>query len=197
MLGNPYNFALNTSAAEYVFNHCDKLAGLTLIPTDTTTEVKWNFQDLAKLSPAVSVRSLSFHGKIEPWELISTKERDGASHTTEEFLSWRSERASNTHCNAPSQVHNVVMADLTAILASFTQVFDPPGPQDELVRQSSVRVSIKKPIQGSDQMILQMDEKSKIEYLMFEISEGEEAVVAKDARAVFERALKTFLCAAR
>ncbi|KAH8742669.1 hypothetical protein F5883DRAFT_668141, partial [Diaporthe sp. PMI_573] len=35
ILGNPYHFALNTKAAEYVFRHQDRLGKFTLIPTDT------------------------------------------------------------------------------------------------------------------------------------------------------------------
>lgn len=94
------------------------LAGFTLIPTDTMTKLKWKVEGLAKLSAAVDLRSLAFHGKIDHWELISPEERDGASHSTEEFLAWRSERASNPQHTSPnSKGHKAVMAGLTALLA--------------------------------------------------------------------------------
>ncbi|KAH8756065.1 hypothetical protein F5883DRAFT_686220, partial [Diaporthe sp. PMI_573] len=48
ILGNPYNFALNTKAAEYVFENRDKLGKFTLIPTDTTKKLEWTVQGLAK-----------------------------------------------------------------------------------------------------------------------------------------------------
>ena len=71
ILGNPYNFALNTKAAEYVFRHQDRLGKFTLIPTDTAKKLEWTAQGLAKFSPATAVRSLAFHGLYDPWELIS------------------------------------------------------------------------------------------------------------------------------
>lgn len=193
-LGNPYNFALNTSAAESVFNNCDKLAGFTLIPTDTTMKLKWNVKDLATLSPSIGLRSLAFHEEIEAWEMISPKERDGEYHSTEEFLTWRSERASDPqHTSLCRKGDNVIMADLTAILAAFTRVFDRRESED-LLKQNSIRDSIQKPIHDNNQMILRRDEMSKMECLMFEIAPGKDAVLTKSARKVLETALKTFLC---
>jgi hypothetical protein len=34
------------------------------------TKLKWKVEGLAKLSAAVGLRSLAFHGKIDHWELI-------------------------------------------------------------------------------------------------------------------------------
>lgn len=192
ILGNPYNFALNTEAAEFVFQHQDKLGKFTLIPTDTTKKIEWTIAGLAKLSPAVGVRSLAFHGRYDPWEMMSSKEHEGGPHTTQEFLSWRAEWASTPQYSDPhGKGYKAVMADLTAFLASFTQVFkDFPTRQGSL-KQTTIRVAMDQTIPGSNQMVLRKDERSKIECLIFETREGQDAVLVEDALALLETALNT------
>lgn len=192
ILGNPYNFALNTVAAEYVFDHQDKLGRFTLIPTDTTKKLEWTVEGLAKLSPAVGVRSLAFHGRFDPWEMISSKERDGGSHSTQEFLAWRAEWASDPQYSSPSSKgYKAVMADLTAFLAAFTRVFNEFQTRQGQLKQTSIRVAMEQSIPGSNQMVLRKDETSKIECLMFEILRGQDAVLVEDASGLLETALNT------
>jgi len=193
ILGNPYNFALNTKAAEYVFSHKDNLGKFTLIPTDTTKKLEWTVQGLAKLSPAVGVRSLAFHGRYDPWEMISSKENDGASHTTQEFLAWRAEWASNPIYSAPdSKGYKAVMADLTAFLAAFTEVFKDFHTRRGSLKQTSIKVAMEQTIPDSNQMVLRVDPASKIECLMFQPGqEGQDALLVEDALDLLEKALKT------
>ncbi|KAI3400612.1 hypothetical protein diail_2324 [Diaporthe ilicicola] len=192
ILGNPYNFALNTFAAKYVFDHSEKLASFTLIPTDTTKKLEWTVEGLAKLSPAVGVRSLAFHGRFDPWEMISSKERDHPSNNTQEFLAWRSEWASDPQYSSPtSKGYKAVMADLTAFLAAFTRVFKEFETKEGLLKQKTIRVAMEQTIPGSKQMVLRVDETSKIECLMFDIPQGQDAVLVEDASGLLETALKT------
>jgi hypothetical protein len=169
ILGNPYNIVLNTKAAEYVFDHQDKLGKFTLIPTDTTKKLEWTVQGLAKLSPAVGVRSLAFHGRYDPWQMISAKENDGAPHSTQEFLAWRAEWASDPRYSSPDSTgYKAVMADLTAFLAAFTEVFKDFHTTQGSLRQTSIKVAMEQTITDSNQMVLAQDSASKIECLMFE-----------------------------
>jgi hypothetical protein len=193
ILGNPYNFALNTKAAEYVFDNRDKLGKFTLIPTDTTKKLEWTIQGLAKLSPAVGVRSLAFHGRYDPWEMISTKESDGAPHTTQEFLAWRAEWASDPRYSSPdSKGYKAVMADLTAFLAAFTDVFRDFHTRRGSLKQTSIKVTMEQTIPDSNQMVLREDQTSKIECLMFTPGqETQDALLVEDALELLEDALKT------
>lgn len=191
ILGNPYNFALNTRAAEYVFRHQDKLGRFTLVPTDTTKKLEWTVQGLAKLSPAVGVRSLAFHGRYDPWEMISPKELDGAPHTTQEFLAWRSEWASDPQYSSPnSKGYKAVMADLTAFLAAFTEVFKDFKLRQGSLKQTSIKVTMEQTIPDSNQMVLHEHDASKIECLIFE-TQGQEALLVEDALGLLETALLT------
>lgn len=192
ILGNPYNFALNTKAAKYVFEHKEKLGKFTLIPTDTTKKLEWTVEGLAKLSPAVGVRSLAFHGRYDPWEMISSKENDGTSHTTQEFLAWRAEWASDPRYSAPdSKGYKAVMADLTAFLAAFTDVFEDFHTRRGSLKQKVAKVAIND-LQDSNQMVLQDDPTSRIECLMFEAGqEGQDALLVEDASDLLEKALRT------
>ncbi|POS76840.1 hypothetical protein DHEL01_v204771 [Diaporthe helianthi] len=191
ILGNPYNFALNTKAAEFVFENQDKLGQFTLIPTDTTKRVEWTVQGLAKISPAVGVRSLAFHGRYDPWQMVSSKERDGKPHSTQEFLAWRAEWADDPQYTDPkSKGYKAVMADLTAFLAAFTDVFKEYD--HGTLKQTSVKVAMEQTIPGSNQMVLREDPASKIECLMFESGQGtQETVLVKDAVALLQKALNT------
>lgn len=192
ILGNPYNFALNTGAAEYVFKESKKLAKFTLIPTDTTKKLEWTVKGLAKLSPAVGVRSLAFHGRFDPWEMMAEKERDGASNSTQEFLAWRSEWASDPQYSTPSSKgYKAVMADLTAFLAAFTEVFSEYQTKQGTLKQTSIRVAMEQTIPGSNQMVLREDSASKIECLVFKLPEGQDAVLVEDAPRLLEIALET------
>lgn len=191
ILGNPYNFALNTKAAEYVFRHQDKLGQFTLIPTDTTKRVEWTVQGLAKISPAVGVRSLAFHGRYDPWMMISSKERDGKPHSTQEFLAWRAEWADDPLYTDPnSKGYKAVMADLTAFLAAFTDAFKEYD--QGTLKQASIKVTMEQTIPGSNQMVLREDPASKIECLVFESGHGtQETVLVKDALDLLQKALNT------
>jgi hypothetical protein len=153
-VGGPRVFAverrrtlLNTKAAEYVFQHQDKLGRFTLIPTDTTKKLEWTVQGLAKLSPAVGVRSLTFHGRYDPWEMISVKENDGAPHSTQEFLAWRAEWGSDPRYSSPdSKGYKAVMADLTGFLAAFTEVFKDFHTIWGSLKQTSIKVAMEQTI---------------------------------------------------
>ncbi|KAK7703878.1 hypothetical protein SLS64_008823 [Diaporthe eres] len=192
ILGNPYNFALNTKAAEFVFQHQDKLGKFTLIPTDTTKKLEWTVEGLAKLSPAVGVRSLAFHGRYDPWEMISSKELDGKPHTTQEFLTWRAEWASDPQYSTPdSKGYKAVMADLTAFLAAFSQVFKDFQTRRGQLKQTSIKVAMEQTIPDSNQMVLREDGTSKIECLIFDTREGQDALLVEDALGLLETALKT------
>jgi hypothetical protein len=193
ILGNPYNFVLNTKAAEYVFRHQDRLGKFTLIPTDTAKKLEWTAQGLAKFSPATAVRSLAFHGLYDPWELISPKENDRSSHTTQRFLAWRAEWTSNPIYSAPdSKGYKAVMADLTAFLAAFTDVFKDFRTNRGSLKQASIKVAIKQTIPGSNQMVLWVDPASKIECLVFELGQdGQDALLVEDALDLLQKALKT------
>lgn len=195
ILGNPYNFALNTEAAEYVFEHHDKLASFTLIPTDTTKKLEWTSQGLAKFSPAVGVRSLAFHGRFDPWDMISAKEAAGSTKT-EEFMAWRSEWANDPQYSSPdSKGYKAVMADLTAFLAAFTNAFKEFSTKEGETTQYSVKVTMEKPVPGSGQMVLQEagdDGTSTIECLMLKIPvpQGQDAILVEDASSLVDSALK-------
>ena len=192
ILGNPYNFALNTEAAEYVFKHQDKLGMFTLIPTDTTKKIEWTIEGLAKLSPAVGVRSLAFHGRYDPWEMISPKEHDGAPHRTQEFLAWRSEWASDPkYSNTKSKGYKAVMADLTAFLAAFSDVFKDFQTRDGSLKLTSIKVT-KEQLNPGSQMVLTraLTDTSKIECLVFE-PQGQDALLVEDALRLLENALNT------
>ncbi|KAH8758022.1 hypothetical protein F5883DRAFT_428162 [Diaporthe sp. PMI_573] len=192
ILGNPYNFALNTEAAEYVFKHHDKLGKFTLIPTDTAKKLEWTVQGLAKFSSAVGVRSLGFHGLHDPWNLISPKENDGSSHTTQEFLAWRAEWTSDPRYSAPdSKGCKAVMADLTAFLAAFTDVFKEFRAKQRSLKQVSIKVTIQQTIPDSNQMVLRACPTSKIDCLMFEPGqEAQDALLVEDALEVIKKALE-------
>lgn len=193
ILGNPYNFALNTKAAKYILcDHHDKLAKLTLIPTDTTKKVEWTARGLAKLSPAVGVRSLAFHGRYDPWDMISPKEIASGSTKTDEFMAWRSEWVDDPKYSPPERGCKAVMADLTAFLAAFTRAFDKFDTGQGFLERYSVKVSIKKAEGDSTQMILKEDKDSSIQCLMLKFPRGQETVLMDDgALALVESALKT------
>ena len=198
ILGNPYNFALNTKAAEYVFDHHDKLASFTLVPTDTTKKLEWTVQGLAEFSPAVGVRSLAFHGRYDPWQMISPKE-DAGTTKTEEFMAWRSEWASNSQYTSPdSKGYKAVMADLTAFLATFTAAFKPLKTKEGDTTQRPIKVIMGKPVPGSGQMVLEWprgDETSTIECLMLDtpsLPQGQDAILVEDASGLIGSALTTF-----
>lgn len=190
ILGNPYNFALNTKAAEYVFVHHAKLASFKLVPTDTTKQIEWTIQGLAKLSPAVGVRSLAFHGRYDPWNMISPKERITKSTKTNEFMAWRSEWASHPDYSTPDKKgYKAVMADLTAFLAAFTDVLNGIPTKDDITTLYTSKVTIDQTTSGS-QMVLRKEAKSPIECLMLRIP-GQETVLVEDAIGLVERALRT------
>lgn len=198
ILGNPYNFALNTKAAEYVFDHHDKLASFKLIPTDTTKKLEWTVPGLARLSPAVGVRSLAFHGRYDPWQMISPKETNPGSTKTDEYMAWRSELTSAPEYSSPdSKGYKAVMADLTAFLAAFTDAFKEFRTKDGVIKQYATRVAMEQSIPNSNQMVLRIardDEPSTIECLMLELPslrQGQDAVLVEDALGVVESALKT------
>lgn len=198
ILGNPYNFALNTKAAEYVFVHYDKLASFRLIPTDTTKKLEWTVNGLAKLSPAVGVRSLAFHGRYDPWQMISPKELASGSTKTDEYMAWRSEWINDPKYSSPdSKGYKAVMADLTAFLAAFTDAFKVFKTNEGVIKQFTTRVAMEQSIPDSKQMVLRRardEEPSTIECLMLEmpnLPQGQDAVLVEDALGLVESALET------
>lgn len=198
ILGNPYNFALNTKAAEYVFKHSKRLASFVLIPTDTTKKLEWTVQGLARLSPAVGVRSLAFHGRYDPWQMISEAESSHGPTKTDEFMAWRAQWANNSKYSEPSSKgYKAVMADLTAFLAAFTDAFGSFKTKEGITTLYSIRVAMEQSIPDSKQMVLRkaMDqEESAIQCLMLKLPHlppGQDAVLVEDALGLVESALQT------
>lgn len=199
ILGNPYNFALNAKAAKYILcDNYDKLAKLTLIPTDTTKKVEWTVSGLAKLSPAVGVRSLAFHGRYDPWDMISPKERSSGSTKTDEFMAWRSEWVDDPKYKI-ARSYKAVMADLTAFLVAFTPAFDKFETEQGVLERYSVKVVIKAK-EDSTQMTWERNDQSSIQCLMLGFPSGtspdtpagqETVLVDQNALAIVESALKT------
>jgi len=101
LLDNSYNIALNPGAAKFVFANYRELSSLTLVPTDTTTKVEYSLVGLRDLSPSVARRALAFNCRVEPVELIT------GSISVDDFPHRR-----------------IVLADLTAFLLVFTEVFE-------------------------------------------------------------------------
>ncbi|KUI64418.1 hypothetical protein VM1G_11207 [Cytospora mali] len=203
ILGNPYNFALNTKAAEYVFLHSGRLASFKLIPTDTTKKIEWTTTGLAQISPAVGVRSVAFHGRYDPWDMISEEEREPPIEQTEEFMALRSKWVSNSKYSEPgSKGYKAVMADLTAFLAAFTEAFKEYKTEDHgIVKQDSIRATMvtvdnqQRVLQTlkNDQSALQEVDKipSTIECLVLVLPSGqEEAVLVKNALELVKSALE-------
>ncbi|ROV98334.1 hypothetical protein VMCG_07140 [Cytospora schulzeri] len=192
ILGNPYNFALNTKAAEYVFAHHKELASFTLIPTDTTKKIEWTVKGLTRLSPAVGVRSLAFHGRYDPWEMISPKERSVGSTKTDEFMTWRSEWINDPLYSTPdSKGYKAVMADLTAFLAAFTDAFKEFKTKEGVIKQVSIRVAMEQTIPNSNQMVLTKFEGSSIKCLMLDMPDHSQGVLVEDALGLVDSALQT------
>ncbi|KUI55608.1 hypothetical protein VP1G_02893 [Cytospora mali] len=202
ILGNPYNFALNTKAAEYVFRHYDRLASFKLIPTDTTKKIEWTIQGLAQISPAVGVRSLAFHGRYDPWDMIAEEEKKTPMEKTEDFMALRSKWVSDSKYSTPeSKGYKAVMADLTAFLAAFTEAFKEYKTKgDGVVKQDSISVTME--MEDNKQRVLQevkinqsalqeVVQKPTIECLVLKLPPKQEAVLVEDALDLVKSALTT------
>jgi hypothetical protein len=155
-------------------------------------KLEWTAQGLVRVSPAVGVRSLLYPSH-DPWDLVSSKEEDGDSHNTQTFLAWRAEWASDSRYSAPdSKGYKAVMADLTAFLAAFTEVFKDFHTSQGSLKQTSIKVAMDQTIPHSKQMVLREDPASEIECLMLEPGqEGQDALLVEDALDLLEKALKT------
>lgn len=193
-MGNPLNFALNTKAAEFVFHQdqIGKLANFTLIPTDTTKKLEFTTIGLKEWSPAIGLHTLGFYGRMDPWELVSDREKEDTSASTENIVAWRAEKVHDKDFADPTfKGYKAVMADLVAFLISFTDAFDNHKTPQGIVRKSNigVRIASKKSIQGSDQMVLERDETSPIRALMIDIPSELSAVLIEDVQNLVTPAL--------
>ena len=160
ILGNPYNFALNPQAADFVFTNHDKLAKFVLIPTDTTKKIEYDLKNLRQLSSIVAYRSIAFHLRMDPLSLISPNESyDGQQgFDPEAFIKQRADDFAG-YAN-----QKVVMADLTAFLLSFTEAFGS--------FRSRVGAIDSRKINNKEQMVLKKDDKSTIEVLLLDALDG-------------------------
>lgn len=192
ILGNPLNFALNTKAAKYVFHdeQKGKVGKLVLVSTTTTQQLEFTAKGLTELHSAVGVRAVGFFGRLDPWELISPKEKEGVSGTSKEFLSWRAEYARNTFCaDDKFKGNKAVMADLVAFLICFTNAFDN---YQEKVRKYVTNVNM---TEESGSMVLQTKADGPIQSMMLKLSDvpdGQKAVLVEDALSLAEEAMKSF-----
>lgn len=193
ILGNPLNFALNSGAAKFVFDkdQVGKLAKFVLIPTDTTKKFEFTVKGLTEFSPAVGLHSLGFFSRMDPWELMSPEESEDSPASTEDLVAWRSKRVDDPEYTdlKAKKGYKGVMADLVAYLISFTDAFDDfKTPQGD-VRKVVKGVVIKQPIDGSEQMVLDINTDSPIQALMLEFPKGQEAVLVKDTLGLAEAAI--------
>lgn len=197
-MGNPLNFALNTKAAQYVFDNAGKLGKFVLIPTTTTKMLKFTARGLTKLHSGVGVRTVGFSGRLDPWELICPKEeeeeRKGASVTSEQFLSWRAEHARTTICEQDSfKGKEVFMADLVAFLICLTRIFDGDnfvfGEANLKLRKEECQVSLA-PEEGEG-MVLEKNDSGFIKAMLLERLDGsDDPVVVDDVVSMVEEAMK-------
>lgn len=195
-MGIPLNFALNTKAAQYVFDNAGKLGKYVLIPTTTTKKLMFTSKGLTKLHPAVGVRTVGFSGRLDPWELICPKEEEeikGASVASEQFLPWRAEHARSTICEQDSfKGKKVFMADLVAFLICFTRIFDGDnfvfGEANLKLRKEECRVSLDK----NGDMTLKRNDSGLITAMMLERLDGsDDPVIVDDVVSMVKEAMKT------
>lgn len=200
-MGNPLNFALNTKAAEYVFHEDQKgkVGKLVLISTDTTKQVEFTAKGLAKFHPAVGIRAMGFFGRLDPWDLISPKERDAVSATSKEYIAWRAEWAEHSEYADPKfKGYKAVMADLVAFLICFTDAFDEYKTPHGTVRKSITKVAMTH-VPGNtperNSMVLKEDPTGTIESMMLEITDlpdGQASVLIDDTLGLAEKTMPSF-----
>lgn len=194
---------MNTKAAKYVFadEQKGKLGKLVLVSTTTTQKLQFTAKGLTKLHPAVGVRAVGFFGRLDPWELLSPKEKDEAGNyvpmTSEDFLSWRAEHVRSKFCEDDNfKGKKAVMADLVAFLICFTRVFD-DGDFNHVIDEDNRKVG-KKEIQvamteGSGSMVMKENESGPIKSMMLDPPEdGQNPVLVDDTSKLVEEAMKTF-----
>lgn len=197
ILGNPLNFALNTTASKYVFDSAQKgkLGKLVLVSTTTTQKLEFTARGLTELHPAVGVRAVGFFGRLDPWALISPDEicegdENDPGVQSEDFLRLRAKNARETFCADDTFKGNkAVMADLVAFLTCFTSVFDD--------YKGKVKGGVEKVAmdQGPGSMVMKLDPEGPIDSMMLELSdlpEGQKALLVDDALSLAEEAMKTF-----
>lgn len=168
-----------------------------MIPTDTTKKLDFTIKGLKEWSPAVGLHSLGFVCRMDPWELISPEEQDDVPASTEEIVAWRSKWVDEPKYSDPkAKGYKGVMADLVAYLISFTDAFDklktPQG--DNIVEKGFVGVTMKQPIDGSNQMVLEKDLESPILALVLEIlvpPAVQDPLLLEDTRGLVEDANDT------
>ncbi|KAF3769694.1 hypothetical protein M406DRAFT_348841 [Cryphonectria parasitica EP155] len=196
ILGNPLNFALNTKAAEFVFHkdQMSKLANFTLVPTDTTKKLEFTVKGLKEWSAAIGLHSLGFYGRMDPWELISEKEREKKERqhvcaSTQELIDWRSELVYKKEYDDPTRKgYKAVMADLVAFLISFTDAFN----EYRTLQKVEMRVVMEHVHDGDKStMVLKSDASSPIKALLLEFTEkpGQDALIVTDTATVVQSAI--------
>lgn len=150
-----------------MFRNHEKFAKFVLIPTDTTKKVEYDLKNLQQLSSTVAYRSIAFHLRIDPINLVSPNESyDGQDgFDPEAFIK---HRATDFEGYADKKV---VLADLTAFLLSFTDAFG--GFRSRVGAIDSRRGNNK------DQMVLTRDDKSTIEVLTLDVLENAVTVIGR------------------
>lgn len=155
---------MNVKAAKFVFKYRDRLKKFVVIPTDTTKKLEFTMESLWSLSAPVGLRSLAFHGKIDPWALISDREKAGEQPATDhDFLKWRLEGGLAKPEYQADKYKKAVMADLTAFLISFTDAFTPYAYETGL---AELEDSYQMVLKDDPTLINQADQPSPITSLM-------------------------------
>jgi hypothetical protein len=134
---------------------------------------------------------------MDPWVLISDKERQETSASTQNLVAWRAEKVyDKEHADPNSKGYKAVMADLVAFLISFTDAFDSHETPQGVVRKSNIGVRIvsvpedsENPTPDTKQMVLERDEASPIRALMIDIPSEISAVLIEDVPTLVTNAL--------
>lgn len=165
-----------------------------MIPTDTTKKLEFTAKGLRDWSAAIGLHSLGFYGRMDPWDLISPKEQHDPSASTENLVAWRSEWVNDPKYADPAfKGSKAVLADLVAYLVSFTTAFDDFKTPQGSIRKSEVGVAMRQPIEGSNQMVLELDDDSPIRAMILDISgtgaSDRENLLVENISSVIEAAI--------
>lgn len=190
ILGNPLNFALNLGAAEFVFEHAQKLSKFRLIPTDTTKKLEYTLEGLTKWSAPIGLHSLGFYGKVDIWDLIGKEEEESPCANTQEIIRCRSKLVStNPDYTSPNfRAYKVVMADLSAYLISFTDAFKGYQTLEGVVSSREIGVTS---ITDDKKMQLKPDEASPIKALWLDLPKDLKVVLVKDSLSLINDTIQT------
>lgn len=161
-----------------------------LIPTDTTKKLEFTIKGLKEWSSAVGLHSLGFVCRMDPWDLISSEEREGPPATTADLVAWRSAWVDDMkYADPTAKGYKGVMADLVAFLISFTDAFDKLETPLGLVSKYEEGVVMNKVDKGH-QMVLKKENDSPIRALMLRLPEmpkGQDAVLVQHTKDLAEK----------